>query len=75
MDMVRWLIDHNADLNEIGVHDYGDERKKKFEGTALYKAVAKGDVDLAKLVVNRGARTDIKDLMVRTPFMRARKEN
>jgi ankyrin repeat protein len=75
MDMVRWLIDHDANLNEIGVHDYGDRRKKKLEGTALHQAVAKGNIDLAMLLVDRGARTDVKDLMGRTPFMRAKDEN
>ena len=74
-DMVRWLLDHEADANEIGVHDYGDRRKKKFEGTALHKAVAKGNIDLAKLLVNRGAKTDIEDPMGRTPLMRAKEEN
>ena len=75
LDMVRWLIEHDADLNEIGVHDYGDSRKIKFEGTALHKAAAKGNVDLARLVVDRGARTDIEDPMGRTPLMRAKEEN
>lgn len=75
-DMVRWLLDHEADANEIGVHDYGDRRKKKkFEGTALHKAVAKGNIDLAKLLVNRGAKPDIEDFMGRTPLMRAEEEN
>lgn len=75
LDMVHWLIEHDADLNEMGVHDYGDSRKIKFEGTALHQAVAKGKVDLARLVVDRGARTDIEDPMGRTPLMRAKEEN
>jgi ankyrin repeat protein len=75
MNMVRWLIDHDANLNEIGVHDYGDRRKKKLEGTALHQAVAKGNIDLAMLLVDRGARTDVEDPMGRTPFMRAKDEN
>ena len=73
--MVEWLIDHDADLNEIGVHDYGDRRKAKFEGTALHKAVAKGNVDLARRIVDRGARTDVEDPMGRTPLVRAKEED
>ena len=73
--MVRYLLDHGADIDEIGLHDQGDRRKKKDEGTALHQAVANGDVDLAKLLVNRGARTDIRDPLDRTPLMRARERN
>lgn len=74
-NMVRWLLDHEADMNEIGVHDYGDSRRERVEGTALHKAVAKGNIDLAKLPVDRGAKIDIEDLMGRTPLMRAKDEN
>ena len=74
MDMVRWLLDHGADINEIGVHDYGDRRKKKYEGTALHKAVARGDIAMAKLLVERGATTGIRDPLDRTPLQRAKEE-
>lgn len=75
LHMVDWLIDHDADLDEVGVHDYGDRRKAKLEGTALHKAVAKGNVDLARRIVYRGGRIDVEDPMGRTPLMRAKEEN
>ncbi|KAL8814716.1 MAG: hypothetical protein Q9223_006084 [Gallowayella weberi] len=75
LSMVRWLLDHGADIDEIGVHDYGDRRKKKLEGTALHKAAANGNLELAKLLVKRGASLKIKDPMDRTPLERAIEES
>lgn len=72
--MVQWLLDHGADIDEIGVHGYGDRRKGKDEGTALHKAMANGDVETARLLVGRGADLEIKDPMGRTPSMRALEE-
>ncbi|KAL8680468.1 MAG: hypothetical protein Q9186_003366 [Xanthomendoza sp. 1 TL-2023] len=75
LSMLRWLLDHGADIDEIGVHDYGDRRKKKFEGTALHQAAANGNVEMAKLLVKRGASLNIKDPMHRTPLERAIEES
>lgn len=74
-EMVRWLLDHEADIDEIGVHDFGDRRKQKFEGTALHKAAAKSNLELTELLVDRGAKTDVKDPLGRTPLARAKEEN
>ncbi|KAL8684963.1 MAG: hypothetical protein Q9218_008052, partial [Villophora microphyllina] len=71
MDMVRWLLDRGAEIDEIGVHDYGDRRHEIDEGSALHKAAANGDVEMAKLLVSRGASLAVKDKMDRTPRMRA----
>ena len=56
IEMVHFLIEQRAEIDEIGVHDCGDRRKKKEEGTALHKAAARGNVDLAALLLERGAR-------------------
>ncbi|KAL8762174.1 MAG: hypothetical protein Q9184_001771 [Pyrenodesmia sp. 2 TL-2023] len=74
LGMVQWLLDHGADLDEIGVRDYGDRRKEKDEGTALHKAMANGDVEMARLPVGYGADLEIKDPMGRTPLTRALEE-
>ncbi|KAL8704660.1 MAG: hypothetical protein Q9201_002194 [Fulgogasparrea decipioides] len=74
-EMVGWLRDQGADVDEIGVRDYGDRRKKKYEGTALHKAAANGEIETARLLVQHGARLDIKDPMERTPLMLALEEN
>ena len=74
MEMVRFLIERGAAIDEIGVHDFGDRRKKKEEGTALHKAAARGDVDLAALLLERGAGLGVEDPLGRTPVVRAREE-
>ncbi|KAL8738877.1 MAG: hypothetical protein Q9181_000404 [Wetmoreana brouardii] len=73
-EMVGWLLDRGADVDEIGLRDYGDRRKKKCEGTALHKAAANGDIETGRLI-DHGARLDIKDPMERTPLMLALEEN
>lgn len=73
--MVQWLLDHGADIDEIGVHDRGDRRKEKDEGTALHQAVANGHVEMAKVLVGHGADLKVKDPMGRTPLVRALEEN
>jgi len=75
MDMVSWLLDRGADIDEMGVHDYGISKWKEKMGTALHKAVVRGDVAMAKMLVHRGAKTDLKDPLGRTPLMRAKEEN
>ncbi|KAL8655654.1 MAG: hypothetical protein Q9210_000764 [Variospora velana] len=72
--MVQWLLDQGADVDEIGVHDYGDRRKLTHEGTALHKAAANGDVEMAKLLIARGVKLQVKDPLQRTPLMRALEE-
>ena len=74
IEMVHFLIEQGAEIDEIGVHDFGDRRKKKEEGTALHKAAAGGYVDLAALLLEKGATLGVKDPLGRTPVERARGE-
>ncbi|KAI9788570.1 MAG: hypothetical protein M1816_006819 [Peltula sp. TS41687] len=55
LDVVRYLLDQGADIDEVGVFDYGDIRKHKNLGTALHKALRRGDHVMAKLLRDRGA--------------------
>lgn len=73
--MVHWMLNHEAAIDEVGVHYFGDRRKQKFEGTALHKAAAKSDLELAQLLFDRGAKLDGKNLLGRTPLARAKEEN
>ena len=72
--MVQWLLDQGADIDEIGVHHYGDRRREKDEGTALHKAMANGHVEMVKMLVGRGADLEVKDKMGRTPLARGLEE-
>lgn len=71
--MVRFLIEQGDEIDEIGC-DFGDRRKKEEEGTALHKAAGKGNVDLAALLLEKGAGLKVEDPLGRTPFVRAREE-
>lgn len=56
------------------MRDFGDGRKAGEEGAPLHKAAARGDLEMAKMLVEMGARGDVKDRMGRTPLNRAREE-
>ncbi|KAL8897134.1 MAG: hypothetical protein Q9207_007362 [Kuettlingeria erythrocarpa] len=69
LTIVQWLLAHGE--HETSVRDYGDRRKEKDESTASHKAVANGAVDIAKLLVGRGADLEAKDPMGLIPLMKA----
>ena len=74
VEMVRFLIAQGAEIDEVGVHDFGDRRRKKEEGTALHKAAARGDIEMAALLLEKGAGLKVEDPLGRTPVVRAREE-
>ena len=73
--MVRFLIEKGADVDEIGVHDWYDERKIVNEGAALHKAAERGDIDLAAFLLEKGAQLELRDPRDRTPLMGAKEKN
>ena len=72
LEMVQFLLDHGANIDEVGVHDYGDRRRIPEEGTALHKAAERGDLEMAKVLSDRGAGLEILDKLGKTPLIRAR---
>ena len=74
LEMVRFLLERGAAIDEVGVHDFGDRRKKICEGTALHKAAERGDVEMARVLLDRGAGIEVRDPFDRTPLVRARKK-
>ncbi|KAL8691242.1 MAG: hypothetical protein Q9218_003482 [Villophora microphyllina] len=74
LEMVRFLLERGAAIDEVGVHDFGDRRKKAQEGTALHKAAERGDIEMARVLLDRGAGIEVRDPFDRTPLVRA-KEN
>ena len=63
--MVKFLLDMGARIND----------QNYFMKTALHAAVQFDDLDTAKLLIDRGAKLDIKDEMQRTPLDIARIKN
>ena len=61
-DVVRFLLDNGATVDEIPDNEniYDNEREQGV-GTALHAAVEAGELETAQLLLERGARTDLKD--------------
>lgn len=68
LDMVKLLLDEGADIDEIGIEHPTDPRFKEDTGSALHRAVVGGHEAVVKLVANRGADVNLKDMMGRTPL-------
>lgn len=74
LDMVRFLLERGAAIDEVGVHDFGNRRKKIHEGTALHKAAERGDIEMARVLLDQGAGIEVRDPFDRTPLVRAREK-
>lgn len=73
-EMLHYLLVQGADVNELGVRDFGDRRKAADEGAPLHKAAARGDLQMVGMLLEMGAKVDIRDMLFRTPIDRAREE-
>jgi len=60
-EMVRFLLDNGADINEVGVEDPTDDRSDGDVGSALHKAIENGHVDTALLLIESGADVSLKN--------------
>ena len=67
-DIVRYLLDEGADINEIGIEHPQDERYKEDMGSALHRAVQGGHENVVRFLIDKGADLILKDPMGRTPL-------
>ena len=74
LEMVRFLLERGAAIDEVGVHDFGDRRNKIKEGTALHKAAERGDIEMARVLLDHCAGIEVRDPFDRTPLVRAREK-
>lgn len=72
LDMVKFLLDKGADIDEIGLNDFGDDRVTEEGGSALHKAVTKECGEVVRYLLDKGAVVNLLDIKGRTPLMRAR---
>ncbi|KAL8943250.1 MAG: hypothetical protein Q9211_001045 [Gyalolechia sp. 1 TL-2023] len=66
LDMVRFLLEVGADINEVGIEHPTDPRFQEDMGTALHRAAFGGYVDLVKFLMTNGADKGVKDPTGRT---------
>ncbi len=72
IEMVKFLLEKGADINEIGLKDFGGDRVTEEGGSALHKAVMQGWEDIVRFLLDKGADINLLDIRGRTPLMRAR---
>jgi hypothetical protein len=82
-DILQYLISRDVNLDRINPAPYGgwgdprEQAQMEHEGkagrkTALHAAAEKGDVQLVRLLLSHGARSDLKDSLERKPYDRAK---
>jgi len=75
LDVVKYLLDNGADINEVGIEHPTDERYKEDMGSALHKAVDGGHEDVVRFLLDKGADVSLKDPLGRTPMALALARN
>ena len=66
LQMVEYLLDHGANIDEIGIEHPTDERYREDMGSALHRAVHGGHEEVVRFLLERGANGALKDVMGRT---------
>ena len=66
LDMVQYLLDQGADVDEIGIENPTDERHEEEVGSALHRAAYRGHEDIARVLLEKGANVELKDMRGRT---------
>jgi ankyrin repeat protein len=68
-------LEKGADIDEIGVEDPTDKRTKAKMGTGLHKAVRAGHTEIVKLLLEKGADVNLKNVQGWTPLALAKEED
>ena len=71
-DVIKLLLEHGADIDEIGVKDLTDPRTKKRMGTPLHKAIGNRHIETIKLLLKHGADVERCDYQGRTSLQWAK---
>ena len=62
VEMVEFLLERGADVNEMGVWHPGDRRYDEDVGSALHRAICKGHDELVPFLIGEGAVVNVKDM-------------
>lgn len=72
INMVKFLLEKGADIDEIGLMDFMIGRAADDGGSALHKAVTEKRQGVVRYLLEKGANVNLMDIKDRTPLMRAR---
>lgn len=66
LELVQYLLDQGADIDEVGIEHPMDKRYEEDVGSALHRAAYKGHEDITRLLLEKGANVELKDMKGRT---------
>lgn len=75
LQMVEYLLENGANIDEIGIEHPSDERYREDMGSALHRAVHGGHEEVVRFLLEKGANVNLKDVMGRTPLGLAQVRN
>lgn len=61
VEMVKFLLERGADVDEVGVEDPLDERTREDVGSALHRAVENGFGEVARVLLEEGADVELRN--------------
>ena len=70
-DMVQFLLDRGADVNEVGIYNRMDKRYDEYVGSALHRVVREGHDGIIPMLLEQGADVGLRDAKGRTPLVLA----
>ncbi|KAL8913118.1 MAG: hypothetical protein Q9171_002012 [Xanthocarpia ochracea] len=77
-EILAYFLDHGAPINMIE-YEFDDATRKKFGikafGTALHHASKRGNEQMVRFLLERGAATDLKDSVRKTPMQYAQEKD
>ena len=66
LDMVQYLLDQGADVDEMGIEHPQDKRYEEYVGSALHRAAYRGHEEITRVLLENGASVELKDMRGRT---------
>jgi ankyrin repeat protein len=72
LEMIGYLLDHGADIDEIGDNDWTSPPEREAGlGSALHTAAVRGQKETVHLLLERGADSTLKDTKGKTAMQKA----
>jgi ankyrin repeat protein len=75
LDMVQFLVEHGADVDEVGIEHLTDHRVTADMASVLFNAVQGGHLEVVEYLLKMGAKVDLGNIDGRTPLSIAEGKN